>query len=396
MARKLSIRDMDLGKGSRVFCRVDFNVPIKASKVDDDTRIVAALPTLKFLSERGARTVLASHLGRPKGKPAPEFSLEPVAQHLSSLLGTPVAFAADCVGEAAEAASRSLEPGGFLLLENLRFHKEEEGNDPAFSAALAKLGDAYVNDAFGTAHRAHASTQGVPAILKPAGAGFLMEKELQHLGRLLEKPDSPFVAILGGAKVSDKIELVENLLPKVDRFLIGGAMSYTFLKAAMKPVGRSLLEEDHTTLAKALAQKARVAGKEFLLPVDHVVCVGGDESTRRVTEGVEIVGDEAGMDIGPKTAELYASRIASARTVLWNGPMGKFESEAFAAGTRRVAEALAAASAVSVVGGGDTASAVKKLGLSGRMTHVSTGGGASLEFLSGLALPGVEALDASR
>ena len=250
-----------------------------------------------------------------------------------------------------------------------------------------------MNDAFGTAHRAHASTAGVPAVLKPAAAGFLMEAELDHLGRLLESPDSPFVAILGGAKVSDKIELIENLLPRVDLFLVGGAMAYTFLKTFMKAVGSSIVEEDRLTLAKALVQKARASGKDFLFPVDHVVAIGGKDENHRTTEGVDIVADEAGVDIGPRTAELFASKVAQARTVLWNGPLGRFEIEAFSGGTRKVAEALATSAAVSVVGGGDTASAVKKFGLTARMTHVSTGGGASLEFLSGLPLPGVDALD---
>jgi phosphoglycerate kinase len=395
MSRKRSVRDLEV-RGKRVFCRVDYNVPMEGGAVADDMRIRASLPTLRHLSEHGGRTVLASHLGRPAGKPKPEFSLKPIAERLESLLGRPVSFVPSCVGEEAERAAEAVEPGGFLLLENVRFHKEEEANDEAFAAGLAKLGDVYVNDAFGTAHRAHASTVGVPRILKPAAAGFLMETELEHLGRLLEKPESPFVAILGGAKVSDKIELVENLLPRVDLFLVGGAMAYTFLKAFMKPVGKSLLEEDRTTLAKALVQRARDAGHDFLFPVDHVVTIGGKDDHYRTTEGVEIVGDEAGVDIGPKTAELFAAKIASARTVLWNGPLGRFEVEAFSHGTQRVAEALATSRAVSVVGGGDTAAAVEQFGLSAGMTHVSTGGGASLEFLSGLPLPGVEALDDAR
>jgi phosphoglycerate kinase len=379
-----------------VFCRVDFNVPMEGGAVSDDLRIRAAVPTLRHLAEKGAATVLASHLGRPAGKPKPDLSLAPVAETLAKLLGSPVAFVPSCVGDEAEAAARALQPGGFLLLENLRFHKEEEANDEAFSAGLAKLGDVYVNDAFGTAHRAHASTVGVPKLVKPAAAGFLMEKELEYLGRLLEKPESPFVAILGGAKVSDKIELVENLLPHVDLFLVGGGMAYTFLKAFMKPVGKSLLEEDRTTLAKALVQKARDRGHDFLFPVDHVVTIGGKDDAYRTTDGVEIVGDEAGADIGPETAEAFAKAVATARTVLWNGPLGRFEIDAFSHGTRRVAEALAASKAVSVVGGGDTAAAVEQFGLAGKMTHVSTGGGASLEFLSGLPLPGVEALDEAR
>lgn len=392
MRRKLNIRDLDL-HGKRVFCRVDYNVPLEGRKVRDDTRIRASLPTLHLAAEKGARTVLASHLGRPAGKPKPELSLGIVAEHLSGLLERPVAFCEDCVGDKAEAATSGLKAGEFLLLENLRFHREEEANEPAFSAALARLGEVYVNDAFGTAHRAHASTVGVPSLRKPAAAGLLMEAELEHLGKVLDRPESPFVAILGGAKVSDKIELIENLLLRVDLFLIGGAMAYTFLKAFLAPVGKSLLEEDRTTLAKALVQKARALGRDFLFPVDHVVTLGGRDQTYRTTEGVEITGEEAGVDIGPRTAELFASKLEGARMVLWNGPLGRFEVEAFSHGTRRVAEALAASKAASIVGGGDTAAAVERFGLAHRMTHVSTGGGAALEFLSGLPLPGVESLD---
>ena len=393
MPSKLSVRDLDV-RGKRVFCRVDYNVPLSGNVVGDERRIVASLPTLNHLAAGGARTVLASHLGRPAGKPKPEFSLKPVADHLAKLLGRPVAFASDCVGEEAEKAVAALEPGGFLLLENLRFHKEEEANDAAFAEALARLGEAYVNDAFGTAHRAHASTAGVPARLKPAAAGFLMLAELEHLGKVLHDPAHPFVAILGGAKVSDKIDLIESLLPMVDRILIGGAMAYTFLKTTTHPVGNSLVEEDKLTLAKALLQKA---GKvEFVLPVDHVVAVGGKDDVVRTTPGIDVGGDEAAMDIGPRTAELFVRKLADARTILWNGPLGRFEVEAFAAGTRRVAEALAASRAVTVVGGGDTASAVTHFGLDAKMTHVSTGGGASLEFLSGMELPGVAALDDAR
>ncbi len=395
MARKLGVRDLEL-QGKRVFCRVDYNVPLTGGKVGDDTRIRATLPTLRLLSDRGARTVLASHLGRPRGQPNPSLSLSVVAEHLSRLLGRAVAFSPECVGETAEQAARAVPPGEFLLLENLRFHKGEEANDPAFSSALTRLGDVYVNEAFGTAHRAHASTVGVPALLKPAAAGLLMDAELQHLGRVLERPESPFVAILGGAKVSDKIELIENLLPRVDAFLVGGAMAYTFLKAFLKPVGKSLVEEDRVTLAKALVQKARAAGHDFVLPVDHVVTVGGKDDAYRTTEGVEIVGDEVGSDIGPKTAEIFSARIGAARMVLWNGPLGRFEVEAFSRGTRQVAEALAASAATSIVGGGDTAAAVASFHLADRMTHVSTGGGAALEYLSGLPLPGVEILDDAR
>ncbi len=392
MPSKLNVRDLEV-RGKRVFCRVDYNVPLQGGAVSDDTRIRASLPTLSLLAERGARTILASHLGRPAGKPKPDMSLRTVTDHLRGLLGRPVTFCEESTGAKADEAARAVPPGGFLVLENLRFQKEEEANDPAFAAALASLGETYVNDAFGTAHRAHASTVGVPSLLKPAAAGLLMEAELKHLGAILEKPESPFVAILGGAKVSDKIELIENLLPRVDLFLIGGAMAYTFLKAFMKPVGKSLVEEDRLTLAKALVQKARAAGRDVLFPVDHVVTSGGRDDAYRTTEGVDIVGDEAGVDIGPKTAELFASKIKNARMILWNGPVGRFEVEAFSQGTRSVAEAVAASRATTIVGGGDSAAAVEKFGLTDRMTHVSTGGGAALEFLSGLPLPGVEILD---
>ena len=390
MPTKLSVRDLDCSD-RRVFCRVDFNVPLGGGAVSDDRRIVASLPTIRLLVERGARTVLASHLGRPKGKPRPEMSLRPVAAHLGTLLGTDVVFAEDCIGDEVERASRALPPGGVLVVENLRFHPEEEANEAGFSEALSRLGDVYVNDAFGSAHRAHASTVGVPSRLKPAAAGLLMQAELDHLGGLLERPRKPFLAILGGAKVSDKIELIENLLGTVDAFLIGGAMAYTFLAAQGVPIGRSLLEADKVSLARDLLSR----GVEILLPVDHVVAVVG-ETSGRTTSGVEIAGEDAGFDIGPRTAQRFASRIASARTVLWNGPLGRFEVPAFAGGSRLVAQAIADSSAVSIVGGGDTAAAVEAFGLADRMTHVSTGGGASLEFLSGQELPGVAALDDAR
>ncbi len=392
MASKLSVRDLDLD-GRRVFCRVDYNVPLSEGAVSDDTRIRASLPTLRVFSDGGARTVLASHLGRPKGQVRPEMSLKPVAQRLSELLERPVEFAVDCCGRIAEEAADRLEPGRFLLLENLRFRAEETANDPDFSARLARLGDVYVNDAFGTCHRAHASTVGVPALLKPAAAGLLVERELEQLGRLIRDPESPFVVVLGGAKVSDKIDLIENLLPRVDVFLIGGAMAYTFLEAAGRSTGASLVEKEKLPLAAELTSKIEAAGKRLLLPADHVVTVGGDDSRHRETEGVEIGADEAGADIGPRTADAFAEVLAGARTVLWNGPVGRFELEAFAGGSQRIARALAESRAVSVVGGGDTAAAVRAFGLTDRMTHVSTGGGASLEFLSGVTLPGVAALD---
>ena len=392
MAKKLSVKDLDV-KERRVFCRVDFNVPLEDGKVADDTRITASLPTLKSLSERGAKTIVASHLGRPAGKTNPALSLAPVAARLSELLGSEVAFPGTTVGEDVDRAVERLEPGGFVLLETLRFHREETTNDPTVSEALAKLADVYVNDAFGTAHRAHASTVGVPSVLKPAAAGFLMERELDVLRDLLDNSSHPFVAIMGGAKVSDKIELIANLMPRVDVFLIGGAMAYTFLKSDMKAIGASIYEDDMVTLAKDIVQKAQDQGKTVLLPVDHVVAVAGDDARPETTAGIDITGDDVGMDIGPKTMASFAEEIARARTVLWNGPVGRFEVEAFAAGTRSIAEALAESDAVSVVGGGDTGAAVRKFGLTGKFTHVSTGGGASLELLSGLELPGVAALD---
>lgn len=387
-SRKLSVEDVHC-RDRRVLCRVDYNVPLEGGRVADDQRIVASVPTLELLLSRGASIVLASHLGRPKGKPKPDLSLAPVAETLAIHLGRAVGFVKACIGGAVERAAAALGPGQVLLLENLRFHREEEENDPEFAAALARLGDLYVNDAFGTAHRAHASTAGVPALLKPAAAGLLMERELRHLGRLLHRPQTPYVAVLGGAKVSDKIDLIENLRGKVDAFLIGGAMAYTFLKAKGVPVGRSLVEEDKVGMAASILARD---GPEVLLPIDHVVVTPGYEG-HRVREG-EAMGDgEAGVDVGPRTAALFAERLRSARTILWNGPVGRFEVGAFADGSRRVAEAIAASGAVSVVGGGDTAAAVARFGLAGRMTHVSTGGGASLEFLSGLTLPGVAALD---
>ena len=390
MSKKLSIRDLDL-KGRKVFCRVDFNVPLDGGEVGDDNRIDAALPTLRHLAEAGARTILASHLGRPRGKAKPELSLAPVARRLAQKLGRPVAFAEDCVGEPAKNAVDNLKDGEFVLLENLRFHPGEEANTEEFAAELAALADVYVNDAFGTAHRAHASTAGVPRILKPAAAGFLMQRELEQLGKLTGSPESPFVAILGGAKISDKISLIENLMPVVDSFIVGGAMAYTFLKSMVHPVGKSLIEGDNLSLAKSIMQKAEQQGKRFVLPLDHVVTLGDDDHYR-TTDNVDITGLEAGADIGPKSVELFAAVLGSARTVLWTGPLGRFELPQFADGTRKVGEALAGSSAVSVVGGGDTASAVRKFGLADRMSHVSTGGGASLEFLSGLPLPGVDAL----
>jgi phosphoglycerate kinase len=371
-------------------------VPVKEGEVGDDTRIVAALPTIRYLMQKGARVVLMSHLGRPKG-PEAKSSLRPVAARLERLLRAPVAFATDCVGEPAEAAARKLGHGGVLLLENLRFHPEEEANDAAFAKRLAVLGEAYVNDAFGTAHRAHASTEGVPRVLQPAVAGFLMQKELEYLGDALQSPKRPFVAILGGAKISGKIDVITALLDRVDRLLIGGAMTFTFLRARGVPTGRSLVEEDRLDVARDVLERAAAKGVELVLPVDAVASAAPDGSSPgRETPIDGIRPDEMGVDIGPATLRSFADKLADARTVLWNGPMGIFEVPAFAAGTRGVAEILARATArgaVTIVGGGDSVAAIQEAGLAEKVTHLSTGGGASLEFLEGRTLPGVAALE---
>ncbi|MBN9661224.1 MAG: phosphoglycerate kinase [Acidobacteria bacterium] len=384
---KLSIRDLDL-KGKRIFMRVDFNVPLApgGQEITSDKRIKAALPTIKYALEQGAGLVLASHLGRPKGKPNPEMSLKPVAAKLSELLGKPVAFAPDCIGAEVEAMLPA--PGEILLLENLRYHAEEEKNDPAFAQQLAKLGDVYVNDAFGTAHRAHASTEGIIAFLKPAAAGLLMEKELEYLFKCTQNPEHPCVGILGGAKVSDKIEVIQNLLKFVDRLLIGGAMAYTFMKAQGKPTGKSLVEEDKVELAKELLA---TSGDKLLLPIDHVVSAEFAENAPNEVV-TEIPEGKMGLDIGPATAAEFAAVLKSSKTIIWNGPMGVFEKKPFDKGTVAVAMAVAESGALSVVGGGDSEKAVKSAGLSDKISHISTGGGASLEFLSGLVLPGVAAL----
>jgi phosphoglycerate kinase len=388
---KKTVRDVDT-RGRRALVRVDFNVPLDGGRIADDRRIREALPTIRYLVEQGAKVVLCSHLGRPKGKADPALTLLPVSVRLGELLGRPVPLLPDCVGPAVEASAAEMAPGDVVLLENLRFHAEEEANAPAFAAALARLGDVYVNDAFGTAHRAHASTAGVAAHL-PAVAGFLMEKELRHLGQALDAPARPFVAILGGKKVSDKIAVIRNLLTKADTLLIGGGMAYTFLKAKGHEVGASLLEQDSVPLAVDLLTDAARRRVGFELPVDVVATTdpkGGGH--RQVVDATGIPANMAGVDVGPKTAARFAAIIAGAGTVLWNGPMGIFEVPAFADGTRAVAVAMAAATGTTVVGGGDTAAAVEQFGLADRMTHMSTGGGASLEFLEGLPLPGIAVL----
>lgn len=389
---KLTVRDVDV-RGKRVFVRVDFNVPIdKEGNVTDDSRIREALPTIKYLLERGAKVILASHLGRPKGQVKEELRLGPVAKRLEELLGRRVVKTDDCVGPEVEAAVAAMKEGDVLLLENVRFHPEEEKNDPEFARKLASLADLFVNDAFGTAHRAHASTAGIARYI-PGVAGFLLEKEITRMGEVLRNPESPFVVVLGGAKVSDKIGVIENLLPKADRFLIGGSMANTFLRAQGYSLGNSKVEEDKLDLAREIMNKAAALGKGFVLPVDLVVAESLSETapTQVVTPAAVPDGWMA-LDIGPRTRENYAAVIVEAATVFWNGPMGVFEMPPFAAGTEAVARALAECAGTTIVGGGDSAAAARKFGITDRVTHVSTGGGASLEFFEGKELPGIAVL----
>jgi phosphoglycerate kinase len=388
-----SLHDLDVA-GKRVFVRVDFNVPLEHGRVSDATRIDATLPTLRWLLDHGATLVLASHLGRPKGKRTAELSLRPVADVLSSRLGRPVTLAPDCVGPETEALVAKMNRGAVVLLENLRFHPEEERNDPGFAAQLARLADVYVDDAFGAAHRAHASTAGMVPLVRERAAGLLLAREVEMLSRLMRAPEKPFVAVLGGDKVSDKIGLIEHLLTRVTSFVIGGAMAYTFLRAQGKPVGRSRVEDDKVELARETLTRAAQKGVAVLLPSDHLVADKPEAgAATRVVPAAGFPTDMLGVDIGPETAKRYAAEITAARTVLWNGPMGIFEIDAFSHGTMAVADALAACRGVTVVGGGDSVAALARAGKTDAVTHFSTGGGASLEFLEGRELPGVKVLE---
>lgn len=391
MLDKKSLTDIDV-KGKKVFVRVDYNVPMKDGVITNDTRIQATLPTLKYLLEKGAAVILGCHLGRPKGQPVPEFTVAPVAKRLSELLGQEVKFAADCVGAETEAMAAALKDGEVMLLENLRYYKEEEKNGAEFAEKLAKLADLGVNDAFGVSHRAHASVEGITKHL-PMVAGFLMEKEIKFVGQAVANPARPFVAIIGGAKVSDKIGVIENLLSKVDTLIIGGGMANTFIAAQGHSVGKSLVEAEKFELAKSLIELAKTKGVNLLLPTDFVVADKfAADAANKVVAATEIPEEWMALDIGPKSAETFAASLADAKTVVWNGPMGVFEIDAFAAGTKAVAKAVAESTATSVVGGGDSIAALQKVGLSDKITHISTGGGASLEFLEGKVLPGIAAL----
>ena len=391
---KKTVKDIDVS-GKRVLVRCDFNVPMKDGVITDDIRITSALPTIKYLIENDAKVILMSHMGRPKGEPKPEFSLKPVADRLAQLLGMDVVFAASdvVVDDSVRAKADELKPGQVMLLENVRYRKEETKNEEPFTGELASLGDIFVNDAFGTAHRAHCSTAGLAKYM-PSVSGFLIEKEVKFLGDALEDPQRPFLAIMGGAKVGDKIPVIENLLKKVDSLIIGGGMSYTFFKAMGYEIGKSILDEESIDLAKELMKKAEDAGVKLLLPVDTVCAKEFDnDSESGVFDRDSIPADMMGMDIGPKTAEIYKTAIAEAKTVVWNGPAGVFEMPNFAAGTKAIAEALASSGAVTIIGGGDSAAAVEQFGLADKMTHISTGGGASLEFLEGKELPGISCLE---
>ena len=393
MLNKISIKDIDF-QGKRVFCRVDFNVPLDdKNQITDDTRISASMPTIRHIINNGGRLILASHLGRPKNGPEAKFSLASVAPCLSQHLGTSVKMAPDCVGPDVKRMVDQMKDGDVLLLENVRFHAGETKNDPEFAKALAANADIYVNNAFGTAHRAHASTVGVTKYLQPSAAGFLLEKEIKYLGLALAYPDHPFVAVIGGAKVSDKIAVIENLLDKVDTLIIGGGMAYTFLQAKGRPTGKSLVEADKISLAKELIKKAAEKGVNLLLPQDHIVAAEfSPTADHRVCSDANFPADWMALDIGPATIATYTGALRNARMVVWNGPMGVFEFDNFAKGTMAVAETLAESKARSIVGGGDSVAAVKKAGVESKMTHISTGGGASLEFLEGKELPGLAAL----
>ncbi len=387
-----SLKELSI-RGKRVLMRVDFNVPIKDGKITDDTRIRAALPSINYILEHGGKLILISHLGRPKGTVVPSMSLKPVAQKLSEILGKPVKFMPESIGREIEDTSKSMSEGDVILLENTRFHPEEKKNDPSYARELAKLGDVYVNDAFGTAHRAHSSVEGITHYFKEKAPGFLMEKELEHLSKLLESPKKPFITLLGGAKISGKIDVIENLLPKVDRILLGGGMVFTFLKSMGYKIGNSLLEEDRIQLAKELLSKA---GDKIILPVDIVIGDKFENSAERKEVAVGSIPDGwMGLDIGPKTGEKYANIIKDAKTIFWNGPLGVFEFDNFACSTKALAKQLSEQTekgAITVIGGGDTIAAVHKFGYADKVTHISTGGGASLEFLAGKELPGIESL----